>query len=56
MAGFVYAYLRDPGDLYAAGCYGSATASIWIEHTGPDAPITVEEVERRASTLIPTRS
>jgi len=52
MAGFIDAYLRDRADPYAAGCYGAATASIWIEHTGPDAPITVEEVERRGATLL----
>lgn len=52
MAGFLHAYLSDPSDLYRAGCFGSATASIWIEHTGPDAPITLEEVERRAATLL----
>jgi sugar/nucleoside kinase (ribokinase family) len=51
MAGFVYAYLRDPDDLYSAGCVGAATASIWIEHTGPDAPISIEEVERRTAVL-----
>lgn len=52
MAGFLHAYLKDPGDLYTAGCYGSATASIWIEHTGPDAPIRLDEVERRAATIL----
>jgi sugar/nucleoside kinase (ribokinase family) len=52
MAGFMHAYLREPSDLYAAGCYGSATASIWIEYSGPDAPIVTEEVERRASALL----
>lgn len=51
MAGFLHAYLQDPLDLYAAGCMGAATASIWIEYTGPDAPILSEEVERRAATL-----
>lgn len=51
MAGFLHAYLRDPSDLYAAGCYGSATASIFIEHTGPDAPVTLAEADRRAATL-----
>jgi sugar/nucleoside kinase (ribokinase family) len=55
LAGFIHAYLRDPEDLYAAGCYGSASASIWIEHTGPDAPITPAEVERRAATLLDRR-
>ena len=52
MAGFIHSYLRDPSDLYAAGCYGAATASIWIEHTGPDAPIAGDEVDRRAATLL----
>jgi sugar/nucleoside kinase (ribokinase family) len=52
MAGFIHAYLQDPADLYRAGCYGSATSSIWIEHTGPDAPVTREEVERRAAALL----
>lgn len=52
MAGFLHAYLHNPRDLYAAGCYGSATASIWIEHSGPDAPVTLPEVERRAALLL----
>jgi sugar/nucleoside kinase (ribokinase family) len=51
MAGFIHAYLRDPDDLYGAGCMGAATASLWIEHTGPDAPIALVEVERRAAVL-----
>jgi sugar/nucleoside kinase (ribokinase family) len=56
MAGFIHAYLQNLADLYAAGCYGAATASIWIECSGPDAPITVDEVERRAAALlVPTR-
>jgi len=52
MAGFLHAYLRDPADLYLAGCFGAATSSIWIEHTGPDAPISLDEVERRVTTLL----
>jgi fructokinase len=51
MAGFIHAYLCDPEDLYGAGCLGAATASIWIEHSGPDAPISLDEAERRAATL-----
>jgi len=54
MAGFVHAYLRDPLDIYTAGCVGAATASIWIEHTGPDAPIRAAEVERRTAALCST--
>jgi sugar/nucleoside kinase (ribokinase family) len=51
MAGFMYAYLRDRLDLYSAGCVGAATASIWIEHTGPDTLIERAEVERRTAAL-----
>ena len=52
MAGFIHAYLHNPCDLYMAGCYGAATASIWIEHSGPAVPVTCDEVERRAATLL----
>lgn len=52
LAGFLHAYLEDRSDLYRAGCTGAATASIWIEHTGPDAPITLEEVVRRTDRLL----
>lgn len=52
MAGFIHAYLRKPTDLYFAGCVGAAVASIWIEHTGPDAPIVIDEVERRTAMLL----
>lgn len=55
LAGFIHSYLAEPHDLYRAGCVGSATASIWIEHTGPDAPITIDEVMRRAETLFGQR-
>jgi sugar/nucleoside kinase (ribokinase family) len=52
MAGFIDAYLRNPDDLYVAGCTGSAVASIWIEATGPDTPIRPEEVTRRTEILL----
>lgn len=52
MAGFLHAYLHNPADLFVAGCTGSATASIWIEHTGPDAPVTMTEVMRRTAVLV----
>lgn len=55
MAGFIYAYLLNPNDLYAAGCYGSAAASIWIEHTGPDVQVSGDEIIRRATTLLKKR-
>lgn len=52
LAGFIHAYLNNPQDLFRAGCMGAATASIWIEHTGPDAPISLEEVQRRTARLL----
>lgn len=52
MAGFIHSYLERPDDLYRAGCTGAATASIWIEHTGPDAPISAAEVNRRTAVLL----
>lgn len=55
MAGFLSAYLHNPNDLYAAGCKGAATASIWIEYTGPDAPIHPEDVISRTNVLISQR-
>lgn len=55
LAGFLHAYLEDPRDLYRAGCFGSATASVWIEYTGPDAPVTMAEVLRRTEALLARR-
>lgn len=52
MAGFIDAYLGDSSDLYRAGCYGAAAASIWIEYTGPNAPLGRDELERRAIALL----
>ena len=51
MAGFIHGYFSCPGDLAYAGRVGSATASIWIEHTGPDAPIALDEVLRRVEAI-----
>lgn len=50
-AGFIYKYLNDSKDLYSAGCFGSAVASIMVEYTGPDFPLTFNEAEKRAMTL-----
>lgn len=52
LAGFLHAYLEDRHNLFGAGCLGAATASIWIEHTGPDAPIQLDEVLRRTACLL----
>jgi sugar/nucleoside kinase (ribokinase family) len=55
LAGFVYSYLRWPGDLFRAGCYGAATASIWIESPGHETPVRLDEVERRVALLLAGR-
>lgn len=52
MAGFIHSYLRNPQDVRTAGCYGSAVASIWIEHTGPNVHVAIDEVERRTASLL----
>jgi sugar/nucleoside kinase (ribokinase family) len=52
MAGFIHGHLLRPDDLFFAGVVGAATSSIWIEHTGPDAPITIDEVMHRTEWLI----
>lgn len=52
MAGFVHAFLQNQQDLLTAGCTGAAAASLWIEHSGPDAPISLSDIEWRASILL----
>lgn len=53
MAGFIHAYLNHRGGaLDRVGRTGSAVSSIMIEHTGPEFPMTVDEVERRISTIL----
>jgi sugar/nucleoside kinase (ribokinase family) len=56
MAGFIHGHLQRPTDLFYAGVVGSATASIWIEHTGPDAPISLDEVLRRTEVLLASKN
>jgi len=55
MAGFTFEYLKTGGDLKSAGCFASATASIMLEHVGPDFPLTEAEVRRRQKTLLAKR-
>ncbi|ABU56489.1 PfkB family carbohydrate kinase [Roseiflexus castenholzii] len=52
MAGFIHSYFRNSQDLYIAGCYGSAVSSIWIEHSGPNVHVSIDEVERRVASLL----
>jgi sugar/nucleoside kinase (ribokinase family) len=49
-AGFMHALLR--GDApQECGVWGTAVASVMIEHVGPDFPLTEEEASRRAETI-----
>ncbi len=50
--GFMYQYSRTPEDLYRVGCVASAVASVMVENTGPEFPLTLPEALRRAETLL----
>jgi hypothetical protein len=45
-------YLRG-ADLLTSACFASAVASVMVEHTGPDFPLTLDEANRRTETLLP---
>lgn len=52
---FIYRYLtvEEPlKHLAAIACFASAVASVMVEHTGPDFPLTLEEAERRTEVLL----
>lgn len=49
-AGFMHGLLRG-AEPQACGVWGTAVASIMIEHVGPDFPLTGEEASRRAETI-----
>jgi len=51
-AGFCYQYLQDATDLLAAGCFGSAVASVMVENSGPDFPLTLDEAITRQKKLL----
>ena len=50
--GFIYQYQRTPDDLQRVGCFASSVASVMVENTGPDFPLTLEEAERRTRVLL----
>ncbi len=50
--GFMVQYLKTPNDLRAVGCFASATASVMVENSGPDFPLTLAEAERRTQSLL----
>jgi sugar/nucleoside kinase (ribokinase family) len=51
---FMYRYLQGGFDLWEIGCFASSVASVMVEHTGPDFPLTLEEAERRTARLLQT--
>jgi len=50
--GFMVQYLKTPGDLRRTGCFASATASVMVENSGPDFPLTLAEATRRTEQLL----
>ena len=51
-AGFMVKYLETPSDLTGVGCFASAVASVMVENSGPDFPLTRAEAERRQAALL----
>jgi sugar/nucleoside kinase (ribokinase family) len=51
-AGFMVKYLETPNDLAAVGCFASAVASVMVENSGPDFPLTRQEADRRSLRLL----
>ena len=52
--GFMVQYLKTADDLLKVGCFASATASVMVENSGPDFPLTLEEANRRTNILLET--
>lgn len=51
-AGFMAKYLETPGDLAGVGCFASAVASVMVENSGPDFPLSRAEADRRQQILL----
>jgi sugar/nucleoside kinase (ribokinase family) len=51
-AGFMVKYLESPRDLAAVGCFASAVASVMVENSGPEFPLTRAEADRRQKLLL----
>jgi hypothetical protein len=45
-------YLETPDDLLACGCFASAVASVMVENSGPEFPLTRAEADRRTAVLL----
>ena len=50
-AGFSYKYLQNSQDLVTAGCFASSVASVMVENSGPDFPLTLDEATSRMQKL-----
>jgi sugar/nucleoside kinase (ribokinase family) len=50
--GFMVKYLETPHDLAAVGCFASAVASVMVENSGPEFPLTRQEADRRMTRLL----
>lgn len=46
-AGFMVKYLETPNNLFAVGCFASTVASVMVENSGPEFPLTRTEADRR---------
>lgn len=51
-ASFSYKFLENPQELWNAGCFASSVASIMVENTGPDFPLTLADATQRMNSLI----
>jgi len=51
LAGFLHEYLSS-GDPFRAGLFGSAVASVMVEHVGPDFPLTPDLARERFDCLL----
>ena len=50
--GFMYRCVQGVRDLQEVGCFASSVASVMVEHTGPDFPLTLDEAEKRTGVLV----
>jgi sugar/nucleoside kinase (ribokinase family) len=51
-AGFMVKYLEAPNNLTAVGCFASSVASVMVENSGPEFPLTRAEADRRTQKLL----
>ncbi|MBN2502122.1 MAG: hypothetical protein JXB38_15165 [Anaerolineales bacterium] len=51
-AGFMVKYLEMPDKLIEVGCFASSVASVMVENSGPEFPLTRAEADRRTEKLL----